>query len=144
LIPSKKKDDRIAFVNYGRRYIIDSADVILEKYEKAKREGDNNVILDRLFNEYLTARYRRDPEFLRVMLLKASIEPYLHNNLDQVSKYFGNKEAQRKVLFQDWWNTIVLEDKDNSSEKLTNDFNKWFQDKTKDQEPTEPNEGGGE
>jgi DNA phosphorothioation-dependent restriction protein DptG len=78
------------------------------------------------------------------MLLKASIEPYLHNNLDQVSKYFGNKEAQRKVLFQDWWNTIVLEDKDNSSEKLTNDFNKWFQDKTKDQEPTEPNEGGGE
>jgi hypothetical protein len=126
LIPSKKKDDKIAFVNYGRRYIIDSADVILEKYEKAKREGDNNVILDRLFNEYLTARYRRDPEFLRTTLIKSVIEPYLHLSVDQVDATFGKIEAQRKVLFKDWWETLTPEDKGKSQDDLALDFNKWF------------------
>lgn len=127
-IPTKVKDEIVASTNYGRRFIIDSPDAILDKYEKSKKEGDNNVILDRLFNEYLTSRYRRDPEFLRVILLKASVEPYLHLNLEQIKSIFGVLEAQKKVLFEDWWNMSVSEHKDKTSEALTKEFDKWFVD----------------
>lgn len=135
VIPTKQKDKHIASIHYGRRYIIDPPDVILEKYEKAKREGDNNVILDRLYNEYLTARFRRDPEFLRIMLLKSSIDPYLHSSLEQVEKAFGVIEVQKKILFQKWWNILTAKDKENTSEKLDEQFDKWFE----DQQPEEAN-----
>ena len=35
--------------SFGRRYIIESPDVLMEKYGKAKEQGDNNTILDKLF-----------------------------------------------------------------------------------------------
>ena len=144
-IPSKPKDKKISSIHYGRRYIIDPPDAILDKYEKAKDAGDNNVILDRLYNEYLTSRFRRDPEFLRVQLLKSSIEPYLHLSNEEVVAIFGNIEAQRKVLFQQWWNTLGGDDLSKTTESLTKEFNTWFIERTKDIEvPTDPNNGGGE
>ena len=126
IFPTKPKDKKIASINYGRRYIIDPPDVILKKYEEAKKAGDNNVILDRLYNEYLTARYRRDPEFLRVMLLKSDVEPYLHLDIDTITKTFGVIESQRKVLFQDWWQTLGSADFSKSAETLSSNFNTWF------------------
>jgi hypothetical protein len=144
VIPLKPKDKKISSIHYGRRYIIDPPDVILGKYEQAKLAGDNNVILDRLYNEYLTARFRRDPEFLRVMLLKSSVEPYLHLSNEEVSKIFGNLEAQRKVLFQRWWNTLGTDSTNKTTESLTEDFDKWFTDKAIVQQVIEPNNGGDE
>jgi len=126
LMPSKKKDEKVASINYGRRYILDSPDTILEKYEKAKEKGDNNVILDRLFNEYLTAKHKNDPEFLRFSLLKANIEPYIHLDLEQVMTYFGAEDVQKKVLFEDWWKTLSIDNMDKTSETLNKDFDSWF------------------
>jgi len=123
---SKPKDESIASINYGRRYIIDPPDVILEKYENAKKEGDNNVILDRLFNEYLTAKYKNDPDFLRVILLKSKVEPYIHLSVEQVNAIFGNTEAQKKVLFEDWWNTLTVDDFDKTASTLSTEFETWF------------------
>jgi len=141
LVPTKTdKSENIASISYGRRYIIDPPDVILEKYERAKKEGDNNTILDRLFNEYLTARYRRDLNFLRIMLLKASIEPYLHLKSDEVLIYFGAIEVQKKILFQNWWATLSSSDFDKSVETLKTEFDKWFTDQNK----TVPTTGDGE
>jgi len=134
IIPAKPKSEKIAFINYGRRYIIESPDVILERYEKAKEKGDNNVILDRMFNEYLTSRYKRDPEFLRVMLLKSDVEPYLHLSLTQITETFGNEESQKKALFEEWWKTLKREDLSKSSDVLKNDFEKWFEDQKPDED----------
>ena len=132
VIASKKKDEKIASINYGRRYIIDPPDVILEKYERAKEKEDNSVILDTGFNEYLTSKYRRDPEFLRVMLLKSRVFLYIHLNSEQVRETFGIIEAQKKALNSEWWETLSKEDFDKSDETLRGDFQKWFE----DQQPT--------
>lgn len=137
LDPTKPKDERVASINYGRRYIIDPPDVILKKYEEAKAAGDNNVVLDRLLNEYFTAKYRNDPEWLRVMLLKAQVEPYLHLSLEQIVSIFDRTEAQRKVLFEDWWNTLKPEDLKKSAEDLIKAFDAWFTDQTKPKEGEE-------
>lgn len=144
IFPLKAKDKRISSINYGRRYIIDPPDVLLSQYEKAKNEGDNSVILDRMYNEYLTAKFRRDPEFLRVMLLKSDVEPYLHLTDDKVIKIFNNIEAQKKVLFQKWWSMLTSVDFSKTAENLTTEFDAWFLKQAIVQiPPTNPNEGQG-
>lgn len=81
--------------------------------------------MDKLFSEYLGAKYRNNPIDLQLNLLKARIEPYLHLPLTKVNTIFCNQEAQRKVLFQNWWNSLKDFSKDESV--LLYDFNNWFE-----------------
>lgn len=116
-------------INLGRRYIIESYDVLLERYEKSVLAEENNVVLDKLFSEYLGAKYRNNPIDLQINLLKARIEPYLHLPLTKVSLIFGIEEAQKKVLFQKWWNSLKDFSKDESV--LLSEFNTWFEENKK-------------
>ena len=125
--PAADKDKRISQVAYGRRYIIEGPDAVLNKYEESKLKGDNNVILDRLFNEYLTVKYNHDPEWLRIELNKASAEPYLHQTLEQVNTIFGPEEARRKVLFEKWWRDLPLSER-KGGDNLDDKYQKWFED----------------
>jgi hypothetical protein len=90
-------------ISYGRRYIIESPDTILKRYEEARKAGDNSVILDRLFEEFLTAKYSNDPVWLRVELTKFRVQPYPHQSLEQVNTIFGRLEASKVVIFTDFW-----------------------------------------
>jgi len=112
-------------INLGRRYIIESYDVLLERYEKSVLAEENSVVLDKLFSEYLGAKYRNNPIDLQLNLLKARIEPYLHLPLSKVKEIFGNEEAQRKVLFHNWWNSLKDYSKEDSI--LLSEFNLWFE-----------------
>lgn len=116
--------DNIASIQYGRRYIIESPNVILEQYEKAKSEGDNLVILDRLLNEYITSKYKNSPISLREELLKSKVEPYVHLDIEKVNTIFGSIEAQRKQMFSDWW--LIEADTTRDVEQLLEDYNTWF------------------
>lgn len=121
---SKDRKESVITVNLGRRYIIDSYDVLLERYEKSVEAGENNTILDKLFLEYLGAKYRNNPVDLQSNLLKARIEPYLHTPLMTVNTIFGQEEAQRKVLFQKWWNEqAIMKDE----KTMMSEFNAWFE-----------------
>jgi len=119
-----KFDSKIT-INLGRRYIIESYDVLLERYEKSVLAEENSVVLDKLFTEYLGAKYRNNPIDLQINLLKARIEPYLHLSLTKVKEIFGNEEAQKKVLFSKWWQSLTNYSQDEA--KLLADFNKWFE-----------------
>lgn len=119
--------DQVASVHYGRRYIIESPDVILTKYNEAREKGSNNVILDRLYNEYLTAKFGNDPAWLRMELLKSEVEPYLHLGVDKVKEIFGFNEAQKKALFTEWWKTLDEKAKDKEAKILKADYLKWFE-----------------
>lgn len=104
---TKPKDKSISLIVYGRRYILEGIDSIQEKYEKAKKAGNNSVILDGIFDELITVKFKNDPQCMRMELLKARCEPYLHNSTDEINNYFGAKEVARKIYFQEWWNTLV-------------------------------------
>jgi hypothetical protein len=126
--PLKPKDKRVSMISYGRRYIIEGPDVILAKYEEAKKNSSNSVILDRLFNEYLTSKFKNDPEWLRLMLIKSEVEPYLHYSVDQISRTFGIIEAQKKMLFESWWKTLMPNEiLSKSSEQLKIEFETWLE-----------------
>jgi len=120
----KSKDESQITINLGRRYIIESYDVLLERYELAVKSECNNIILDKLFEEYLWSKFRNNPVDLHISLVKAQCEPYLHTTLANVILIFGNDEAQRKVLFQKFW--IGVTDY-SDTDKIKSDFEVWFQ-----------------
>lgn len=121
--PTKPKNESKITINLGRRYIIESYDVLLERYEKSVLAEDNNTILDKLFIEYLGAKYRNNPIDLQANITKAMVEPYLHISLQNTIAVFGNTEAQRKVLFQKFWQTVLVF---NDPLKIQSDFETWF------------------
>ena len=122
---TKDKSESRITINLGRRYIIESYDTLLERYENAVKLQDNSVVLDKLFAEYLGAKYRNNPIDLHINLLKAKLEPYLHLNLTDVIAIFGQEEAQRKVLFNKWWKTVT--DYYKSEDVLNAEFDAWFE-----------------
>lgn len=138
LFPLKPKQEQICSISLGRNYAIIPARTILQTYETAKKEGDNTVILANLFNEYLLSKYKSDPVALSMAQLKAQIEPYLHYNIDQITKEFGNKEAQKKMLFDDWWVDAITQSK--TTEALRKEFNDWFETQINPVQPIEPAE----
>ena len=122
---SKEANESQVIIHYGKGYIIEPIEVLRERYEKAKKEGDNNVILDQTYSEWLIAKYKNDPKVLQEMMIKSAVEPYLHLTMDQVEKFYGQREAQKKGLFHDWWveqTDVVSQEKGVLEEK----FNKWF------------------
>lgn len=121
---TKSKSETLITIHRGRRYIIESYDILLEKYETSVKMEDNNVILDKLFVEFLNSKYRNNLEDLHENLLKARIEPYLHLTIKNTLQIFGNLEAQRKVLFQKFWLTVTDY---SSEEKIKADFETWFE-----------------
>jgi len=122
---SKDKSKSLITINLGRRYIIESYDSLLERYSKSVLAEDNIVILDKLFLEYISAKYRNNPIDLQANLLKARIEPYLHLPFSKVLTIFGNEEAQRKILFQKWWQSVNNYSKGEAT--LISEFNTWFE-----------------
>lgn len=121
---TKDKNESQITINLGRRYIIESYDILLERYEKSVKAEENNTVLDKLFIEYLGAKYRNNPIDLQANLTKATVEPYLHLSLQNTISIFGNEEAQRKVLFQKFWQTVI---NFSDTEKIKKDFDAWFE-----------------
>lgn len=122
---AKPRNESKTTINLGRRYIVESYDAILERYEKSRLAGENSVVLDKLFSEYLGAKYRNNPIDLQINLVKSKVEPYLHLPVSQVQSIFGNIEVQRKVLFQNYWQKIT--DFKQTPEFYIEDYKKWFE-----------------
>jgi len=124
---SKSREESKIMIHYGRRYIMESPDAILIRYDEARKEQQNNVVLDRLFREYLTAKYRNNPTDLKINIKKSDVEPYIHMSTDDIITVFGVEEAQRKSLFEKWWKTLDEKQKeDKDSSVLESEFNTWF------------------
>jgi len=128
LQPTRDKEENAALIAYGRRYIIESSDMILKRYEMSKDKGDSTVILDRLYNEWITAKFHNDPIWLNVLVKKSNIEPYLHYTAEQVGEIFNQKQARKKVQFRDWWEEQSKDFVFKSTEKeLKASFDSWFE-----------------
>lgn len=118
----KNRDEVLYSKSYGRRFIIENADTILEKYQSSKAAGDNNTILDKLLEEFILSKYKNDPVMQQVMLKKKEIEPYVHLTIDQVYKYFGEEESFKKVSFVEFWEDC---DKTKDTEVLEVEFENY-------------------
>lgn len=139
---TKPKDKQISLIVYGRRYILEGIDTIQKKYENAKAAGENNVVLDAIFDELLTVKFKNDPECMRQELNKAQCEPYIHVSTQEVFNMFGAQEAHRKVYFQRWWknlgNTDLTKDVKVLQKQFESDFKLYLPTLTPAQPAAEP------
>lgn len=101
--PVKKRNEALFQISYGRRYIIESPDILLQKYQEAKIAGDNNTILDKLLEEFILSKYKSDANMQGIMLKKCNIEPYIHMDIEVVDKLYGPEQSFKKISFQEFW-----------------------------------------
>jgi len=111
-VPTKKKEEPATVISYGKMFIIEPAEAIMEKYRVNKEKGVSVVILDRQMLEYITSKYKNNPKALRNELIKKELDYYVHYTIDEVNSIFGAREAQKKMLFTDWWETLNSQDLD--------------------------------
>jgi hypothetical protein len=134
--PLKNKDEKIYTSKMGKRFILESYDTLIAKYNEAKEKQSSVVILDKLLSEIISSRYKSDPNMRLIESNKLSIEPYPHLTIEQVLTIFGEVEAKRKGLFHEWAKT---QDFIYATEE---DFNKWFNEKIKEYGSTANTETG--
>ncbi len=123
---AKDKNDQISLIVYGRRYILEGIDTIQKKYEDAKKAGENTVVLDGIFDELLTIKFKNDAEWMKIELKKAQCEPYLHYSASEINEFFGPNEAARKIYFQPWWKNLTPQDLKSEINTLQEKFSEDF------------------
>ena len=69
-------------------------------------------MLDTIFNHKSIRKYKNDPVTLKKELVKKTLEPYVHYDIETVKSIYGEKEAQKKGLFTDWWESLTKFDID--------------------------------
>lgn len=117
-----KVDESVYHKSYGRRFIIEGPDVLLERYEASQKAGANSTIMDKLLEEYVLSKYKSDPIMQEEMFKKIKLEPYIHWSVEVVSLSFGQGEAFDKILFNEFWKTA---DKKLDLEQLQTQFNTY-------------------
>jgi hypothetical protein len=123
-IDQTKDKDKIEYTrSFGRHYIIESPDVLTERYNKSKAAGDNNTILDKQLEEIILSKYKSDPHMQSLMLKKSSVEPYVHLSIKEVYDFYGAVESNKKVLFNKFWKQA---NKEKTTEQLEEEFNTYF------------------
>ena len=124
LVDTLDKDGSIYTKTYGRRFIIESPDVLLDKYNTSKEKGAPITILDKMLEEIISSKYKNDMVMRSKMRKKSAIEPYVHYGVQTIFDIFGAEEAEKKTMFTNWW---VNEANQMDDEKvLKAAFKEWF------------------
>ena len=114
------EDNRYIYIA-GRRFLIESVDAVLERYQDSMKNGLPSVILDKNLEEWVLTKYKTDPQTQDQMMTKIKLEPYVHWDIVTVGGLFGAGDAYQKVLFNDWWKKEADKTKDYNT--LQKEFN---------------------
>jgi len=94
-------------IAYGRRYLIESPDVIWKKYETSRKSGVSKVALDYLLLQFYQSEYNNDIENLTVMQKSIKLEPFIHKTDEELVKLpVGTEDIKAKLYFNEWFKTI--------------------------------------
>lgn len=89
--------------NYGRRYLIEEPDALLQKYRDARKENISATLLYDLYDQYLEAKYQSDPESLNLKKKLMKVEPFMHYTLSELKLNGATPEDIRlKQYYGDW------------------------------------------
>jgi len=121
-------------VTYGNRYVLETADNLLEKYQKSSTMPVSAVVVYDLKNRYIEAEYQNDEVELAKMKKLMRIEPFPTLKISEVmaSTYIDDAEKLKKLYFDEFvatlrGNQVVLW----SEKKLLEEFNTFISQKPK-------------
>ena len=128
-----------AFIQYGRRYLIETPDQIWTKYVAAKQADAPVSTLDILLYQYLESEYRENETMYIVETKKVKLEPFVHWSISIVreSLTIPSEDKQRKEFFSDWVQTKTVEEMESKDlEVLRKEFYEFVSSKIiPDKEP---------
>ena len=94
-------------INYGRRYMIESADSIWDRYSQARQDGGSVSILDELLAEFIDVKYASDPVGLDIQQKLLSVEPFVHLTIQQLQLLNpAFEDYNLKLYFSEWLATL--------------------------------------
>ncbi len=91
-----------ANIKYGRRYLIETPDILWEKYITAKEKQAPISTLDYLYRQFLMAEYHNDLNLMEQKVKEFELEPYVHYSLSDLKDVASSEQIQKKILFSDW------------------------------------------
>jgi hypothetical protein len=92
---------------YGKRYMIEPADIIFTKYLDAKGKGAPKATLDNYLIQYYHTLYETDSSMLNKMIIRLKCEPFTHNTVDEVKGWNVDEiDYLKKVYYPEWEKTI--------------------------------------
>lgn len=98
-------------INYGRRFLIETPDQLLDKYTTAKDKKLNPATLDYLLEQYYQAQFATDTMMYSYYKKLMQLEPFLHLTLAEIPEQYQNTEDYKKKLYFDSWkNQISIDD----------------------------------
>lgn len=71
-------------ITYGTRYLIETADALLEKLAKAKKDNLSTATLSQIYNQYIQAEFANDPLGLELQEKLTDIEPFPYLSVKEV------------------------------------------------------------
>lgn len=90
-------------VNLGKRFALETADVIWERYIKAKKDKAPMVVLNDLLVEYIDAQYADDPVGAEISKKLMYVEPFVHNTIQEVQgMHVADTDYLKKLYFSEW------------------------------------------
>jgi hypothetical protein len=90
-------------LSYGRRYMIEGADAIWEKYSNARTKGAPQNVLDTLLSEYYESNYQSDPMALAIAQKLMYVEPFVHMTVQQLKALDADPtDYLCKLYFSEW------------------------------------------
>jgi hypothetical protein len=93
-------------INYGDRYVLESPDVLWEKYNKARAAGAPQATLDGLLRDYYESRYEGSPMDLQKADMLMRVEPWTHMTIQQVEGFTTTEvDKAAKIYFSEWIST---------------------------------------
>lgn len=112
--------------NYGRRYLVESPDALLDKYNKARQAGAPDSLLNAILEQVYYTEFQGNDQLLQRMLKLMKVEPFIHKDLAGLT--VGGAEYKKKVHFNEWLSTVPeIEITLKSAEQLTEMFNEYLQ-----------------
>lgn len=100
-----------SIISYGNKFFLQTEAEALENYNRAKKEGLPNYILEDYRLSMLHKRYRNDPDMLKRVILLDFLEPLPDYSLDNINTvtFIDQKVVFKKMNFNDLIKRFELE-----------------------------------
>lgn len=104
---TKYWDVKGSSINYGRRYLLETPDIIWTRYSDARAKGASVSILDGLLREYIETKYVGDPISLAIQTKLMALEPFVHLTIAQAEPLIELElDYVKKLYFGQWVNSL--------------------------------------
>lgn len=97
-----------ASVSYGKRYLIESPDVIWERYQKARTTSSPDILDDMLL-DYIETKYSSDPVGMNIQKKLMEVQPFVHRTPAEVSgsSFVSEEDKKAKEYYSEWVKTMT-------------------------------------